>query len=85
MIPPNINKEDVLVAIKRIDSEGIPTDRHSVRWSVEFEGSKYPPKYIVSLANISANGEVLHPSNFSGGDETNGARLDMEYIHLQSH
>ena len=28
MIPPNINKENVLAAIKRIDSEGIHADRH---------------------------------------------------------
>ena len=30
MIPPNINKEDVLAAIKRIDSEGIHADRHLI-------------------------------------------------------
>ena len=59
MIPPNINRSDILAAIKRIDSEGIPADRHSVKWSVLFEGAKYPPKYLISLTNISANGEEL--------------------------
>ena len=53
MIPPNINKDDVLAAI-RIDNDGIPAERYSVIWSVEFDGSKYPPKYVLSLANISA-------------------------------
>jgi len=30
MISPNINKENVLAATKRIDSEGIHADRHLI-------------------------------------------------------
>ena len=71
MIPKNISQNDVIKAIREIDSIGIPSDRHSTKWSVQHNDKQYPPKYIVSIANRFANGEEWHPSKFSGGTETN--------------
>ncbi|UYG95341.1 HNH endonuclease [Cytobacillus firmus] len=70
-IPKNINKEHVINAIQKIEREGVPERRESTRFSLFYEGKFYPPKYVISIANIFANGEEYAPSLFSGGDETN--------------
>ena len=67
-IPKNMNKDHVIEAIKRIDDEGVPERRSSTRFSLSYEGKYYPPKYVISIANIFANGEEYSPSLFSGGD-----------------
>ena len=70
-IPKNINKEHIINAIQKIDREGVPEKRESTRFNLSYEGKYYPPKYIISIANLYANGEEYLPSLFSGGDETN--------------
>lgn len=70
-IPKNINKEHVVEAIQKIDREGVPDRRESTRFNLAHGGKHYPPKYVISIANIFANGEEYSPSMFSGGDETN--------------
>ena len=70
-IPKNINKDHVIRAIQKIDREGVPERRESTRFNLSYEGKYYPPKYVISIANIFANGEEYSPSLFSGGDETN--------------
>ncbi|MBT2736208.1 HNH endonuclease [Bacillus sp. ISL-7] len=70
-IPKNITKKHVIEAIKKVDSEGVPERRESTRFNLSYEGKYYPPKYVISIANIFANGEEYPPSLFSGGDETN--------------
>ena len=37
-IPKNINKEHVIQAIHKIDSEGVPERRESTRFSLSYEG-----------------------------------------------
>jgi 5-methylcytosine-specific restriction enzyme A len=70
-IPRNINKEHVLEAIRKINKKGVRDKRESTRYSLVYEGESYPPKYVVSIANIFANGEEYSPTLFSGGIETN--------------
>ncbi|MBL7837650.1 MAG: hypothetical protein JNM67_09045, partial [Bacteroidetes bacterium] len=57
-------------AINKIDIEGVPSDAQSKYYDVIFNEKKYPPKLIVSFANIYANGEELNRNNFSGGEGT---------------
>ncbi len=71
MIPPNIEREHIIEAVQKIDSEGIPSHRGLKRFFLEFGGKPYPPKYTISLANKFANGEGLDSSRFNGGQETN--------------
>jgi len=66
-IPNNITKEHLLKAISKIDEEGIPKDGDSQYYDVIFNGEKYPPKMIVSYANLFANGEILDRNSFEGG------------------
>lgn len=70
-IPKNINKEHIIEAIQKISREGVPERRESTRFSILYEGKHYPPKYVISIANIFANGEEHSPSKFSGGKESN--------------
>lgn len=71
MIPKNIKREHVLRAIDLIDKFGVPKGRLSKKFYLIYKGKKYPPKYVISLANEFANGYKLSPKEFSGGRETN--------------
>lgn len=70
-IPPNITKEHILLAINQIDLNGIPKTRESTKFNVELGGRRYPPKYLISLANRYANDNELDHSDFHGGDQAN--------------
>lgn len=69
-IPNNITKEHLILAIKKIDEEGIPTGGKSQYYDVIVHGKTYPPKLVVSYANIFANGEELDRTSFRGGLDT---------------
>lgn len=66
-IPENITKEDLIKAIEKINHEGFPKDADSQYYDVVHEGKTYPPKVVVSYANIFANGEELDRKSFEGG------------------
>ena len=59
MIPKNIKKEHIIKAIEEIKRNGIPKGRDSKKFLLKFNGEYYPPKYVISLANKYANGEIL--------------------------
>lgn len=69
-IPVNIKKEHLLKAIQKIDKDGIPLNAHSSTYDVSYNGNLYPPKLVVSWANIYINNEELTRSDFSGGKDT---------------
>jgi len=69
-IPNNIKKEHLLQAILKINKEGIPPDGASRYYDLIFEGKRYPPKVVLSYANIFANGIELDRNSFSGGKGT---------------
>lgn len=69
-IPSNITKDHLLKAIAKIDNEGIPKDGDSRYYDVLVDGKRYPPKLIVSYANLFANKEVLDRNSFPGGKGT---------------
>lgn len=66
-IPNNITKDHLLKAISKIDQEGIPKDGDSKYYDVLFGDKRYPPKLIVSYANLFANKEMLDRNTFPGG------------------
>lgn len=69
-IPKNLKREHILLAIQKIDKEGISPDAQSKYYDVEYRGKRYPPKLIVSYANIFANGNALDRNSFPGGKDT---------------
>ncbi len=75
-IPGNITKEHLSKAILKINKEGIPSDGKSQYYDVVLEnGHRYPPKLVVSYANIFANGTELDRTQFRGGLNTESFRL----------
>ena len=66
-LPDNINREHLLKAIERIDREGVPSGAHSSTYDVVYQDKKYPPKLVVSWANVFANGSEIDRRSFSGG------------------
>jgi hypothetical protein len=71
MIPKNITRQHILAAITEVDRSGAPDRKASRKFTVDYNGRRYPPKYLVSLANRHANGTELPSSVFNGGAETN--------------
>lgn len=60
MIPKNINKEHILLAIEDIDKKGLRYKLgESSVYDLSYEGKKYPPKHVVIVANEYANGALL--------------------------
>lgn len=71
MIPNNISEENIFKALSWIDSHGVPREHISTKFSLVLEGKLYPTKYVITIANVFANGSQHSPALFSGGDETN--------------
>ena len=71
MIPENIKREHVIRAIQSVDISGIRKGRKSKKYFLLYNGKHYPPKYLISLANLYVNGIELPSSDFSGGNDTN--------------
>lgn len=74
-LPNNISKEHLVKAIEKIEIDGIPKDADSQYYDVLYNGKKYPPKVIVSYANIFANGSEINRKSFSGGINTECFKL----------
>lgn len=73
--PTNIKKEHILKAIHKIDTEGIPKNSGWTDYDVVYKGKLYPPKVLVSFANIFVNGSELDRSLFHGGLNTSCFKL----------
>ena len=71
-IPDSIKPEHIRKAIEEIRRKGVPSRRQSTGYDlIDDDGRRYPPKYVVSIANRYANGVELDSNEFSGGVETN--------------
>ena len=63
-----VTKEHVRLALEEIDREGVPEEAKSTGYDLFYEGKRYPPKLVVSLAVKHATGELSERSTFSGGE-----------------
>ena len=65
MIPDSINRVHILRAIGIVDEKGVANPRReSKRYDVLYQGRRYPPKYLVSLAYAFVAGRELHHEEF---------------------
>ena len=71
----SIKKEHILKALAEIDKEGVRKGRESNTYDMVFNGKKYPPKLVISIANRFAYGEELDHKTFSGGINTEAFNL----------
>ncbi len=65
MIPKGLQHHHFLKATEEIDLKGIPKSRESYRYDLLINGKKYPPKYVISIANKYLNSEEWSPDNFN--------------------
>ena len=72
MAIPKLKKQDVIDALKFIDENGVPEHNTSVKYVLVSEnGKKYPPKYVVAVADHLANGTDISTESFDSVDAKN--------------
>ena len=64
-IPQNITDENIIQALKYIDQHGIPEKNKSTQYElISEEGKKYPPKYVIAIADHLTNNTEISTENF---------------------
>lgn len=71
----DIQVTHVLQALKHIDDHGVPQGAESTGYDLIHEGTRYPPKLVLSLAAKYVTGEELDRRLFSGGVDATAFRL----------
>lgn len=71
MIPEGLTDKHIKLAASEIDRNGVPAQRKSRHYDLFIDGHKYPPKYIISLANRYSSGQELSSENFNAVEAKN--------------
>ncbi len=72
MAIPKIKKQDILDALKFIDENGVPEHNVSVKYLLVSEnGKKYPPKYVVAVADHLVRGVEISTAGFNAVEAKN--------------
>jgi hypothetical protein len=70
-IPRNIKKEQIISTLAAIDREGYPKEHESIRYSLVYEGRRYPPVWVILTANNFSNEYPPDAGLFSDGEQSN--------------
>ena len=66
MAIPKLKKQDIIDALKFVDEDGVPEHNVSTKYVlVSEDGKKYPPKYVVAVADHLANGMDISTESFN--------------------
>lgn len=66
MAIPKFKQEHVVEALKYIDENGVPFHNQSTKYQlVTDDGKRYPPKYVVAVADHLANGTDISTDGFN--------------------
>lgn len=66
MAIPKFKKEHVIEALKYIDENGVPFHNQSTKYElVTDDGKRYPPKYVVAIADHLANGADISTDDYN--------------------
>ncbi len=68
---PKLKKQDIIHALKFIDENGIPEHNTSVKYLLVHENGKYPPKYVVAVADHLAHGTDISTASFNSVEAKN--------------
>ena len=72
MAIPKIRKDSILSALKFIDEYGIPDKHKSTQYElVSSDGKKYPPKYVIAVANHIENGGEIVTTGYNAVEAKN--------------
>ena len=64
MIPKEINSAHIRQALNEISISGVPIKRKSTKYDLHYNNEKFPPKYVISIANKFVNGKELSSTCF---------------------
>ena len=68
-IPQNITRQSILDALQYIAENGIPNYNQSVKYDlVDTSGKKYPPKYVIAVANHLTNDVEISTESFDAAE-----------------
>lgn len=65
MAIPKVKDQNIIEAFEYIDENGVPFQNQSTKYELLFEGKKYPPKYVIAVANHLANGVDISTGDFN--------------------
>ena len=66
MAIPRLEKQDIIDALNYIDKNGVPEYNSSTKYELVSEhGKKYPPKYVIAVADHLANGADISTGSFN--------------------
>lgn len=66
MAIPKIKEQDIIDALKYIDENGVPSRSQSKQYELVTEdGKKYPPKYVIAVADHIGNGVEISTGGFN--------------------
>ena len=72
MAIPKIDENNIMAAIEYIDEHGVPDKNNSTQYVLVTEdGKKYPPKYVIAIANYLANGVDIETDGFNAMEAKN--------------
>ena len=72
MAIPKLKKQNIIDALKFIDEKGVPDHNASVKYAlVSGAGKKYPPKYVVAVADHLANSTDISTTGFNAVEAKN--------------
>ena len=71
MIPKGFEHTHFKQAIDEIEKNGVPKRRESERYDLLFDDKKYPPKYVISIANKYIHGEEWPSKGFNAIEAKN--------------
>ena len=83
MAIPKITEDNIKEALKYIDVHGVPFHNESTVYTLVMDGKKYPPKYVIGVANHIANGEEIHTQGYNAVEaksyfESRGYTIEMK-------
>lgn len=79
----NLSKQNILEALDYIDKNGVPEKNMNKTYEMVVE-ERYPPKYVVLLANHLTNGADISDDSFNSIDANNLLKslgFDIEEIY----
>lgn len=62
---PKLSKQHILDALKFIDEHEVPFHNQSYRYELVDNDKKYPPKYVIAVANHLATGQEIATDKFN--------------------
>ena len=66
MAIPKVKKDYIIDALKYIDENGVPDHNQSTKYElVTDDGNRYPPKYVLAVADHLSNGTTISTDGFN--------------------